>query len=49
VRDLLANQIGTLNYRYKKNKDPALKAEADRLTAELGKLPEHWNSHERSE
>lgn len=31
VRDLLANQIGKLNYHYRKNKGRALKAEVDRL------------------
>jgi hypothetical protein len=42
VRKLLSAQIGTLNYRYRKTKDEAVKAELDRLTAELDKLPERW-------
>jgi len=42
VRQLLAGQIGKLNYRYKKTNDAMLKAELDRLTAELTALPERW-------
>ena len=42
VRKLLASQIGKLNYRYKKTNDAMLKADLDRLTAELEKLPERW-------
>jgi len=42
VRNLLSKQIGKLNYRYKKTKDATLKAEIDRLTAELVALPERW-------
>ena len=42
VRELLAGQIGKLNYRYKKTNDAMLKAELDRLTAELERLPERW-------
>jgi len=42
VRNLLSQQIGKLNYRYKKTKDATLKAEIDRLTAELVALPERW-------
>jgi hypothetical protein len=44
VRQLLLVQITKLNYWYKKTNDSAVKAELDRLTAELEKLPEHWNS-----
>jgi len=42
MRGLLCMQIGELNYRYKRTKDAAVKAELDRLTAELEKLPERW-------
>ena len=42
VRKLLASQIGKLNYRCKKTNDAMLKAELDRLTAELTALPERW-------
>ena len=35
VRKLLSQQIGKLNYRYRKTQDAAVKAEIDRLTAEL--------------
>jgi len=31
-----------LIYRYKKTHDETVKAELDRLTAELEKLPESW-------
>jgi hypothetical protein len=42
VRTLLSAQIGMLIYRYKKTHDETVKAELDRLTAELEKLPESW-------
>ena len=42
VRYLLQTQIKRLNNRYRKTKDAAVKAELDRLTAELEKLPERW-------
>ena len=47
VRMLLSEQIGKLNYRYRKKNDAALKAEIDRLTAELEALPEKWKFVER--
>jgi hypothetical protein len=40
VRKLLSGQIGKLNYRYRKTKDSAVKAEIDRLTAEIENMPE---------
>jgi hypothetical protein len=43
VRKLLSGQIGKLHYRYRKTNDAAVKAELDRLTAELETLPERWN------
>jgi hypothetical protein len=43
VRQLLLAEIGKLNYRNRKTKDGAVKAERDRLNAELEKLPEQWN------
>jgi hypothetical protein len=42
VRKLLSSQIGKLNYRYRKTKEATVKAEIDRLTAELERLPERW-------
>ncbi len=45
VRQLLAVRIKKLNYQYKKTSDRAVKAELDRLTAELEKLPERWDSY----
>jgi hypothetical protein len=42
VRKLLSARIGTLNYRYRKTRDQKVKAELDRLTAELERLPERW-------
>ena len=47
VRKLLSAQIGAFNYRYKKKRDEADKAEVDRLTAELEKLPERWEFRAR--
>ena len=47
VRKLLSAQIGRLNYGYRKTKDPALRAEIDRLTAELARLPERGEFVER--
>jgi hypothetical protein len=43
VRQLLLVEIGKLNYRNRKTKDGAVRAELDRLNAELEKLPEQWN------
>jgi hypothetical protein len=48
VRKLLSGQIGKFNYRYKRTKDAAVKAELDRLMAELERLPERWNFVSRS-
>ena len=42
VRALLAARINKLNYWYKKTNDSAVKAEIDRLSAELDKMPERW-------
>ena len=42
VRQLLQTQIKRLENRYRKTKDTAVKAEIDRLTAELERLPERW-------
>jgi len=43
VRGALANQIGTLGRIYlRSNKDPAIKAEIDRLNVELETMPERW-------
>ena len=42
VRRLLSVQVAKLNYQYQRTKDTAIKAEIDRLTAELARLPERW-------
>ena len=42
IRKMLSAQIGKLNYRFKKTGDAEVKAELDRLTAELPALPETW-------
>jgi len=42
-------KIGKLAYRYKKTNDAVLKAELDRLTAELERLPERWKFVARKE
>jgi len=47
VRYLLQTQIKRLDNRYRKTKDAAVKAELDRLTAELEKLPERWTFVDR--
>jgi len=47
VRQLPEARINKLNYRYTKTKDPAVKAELDRLAAELEKLPEPWEFYVR--
>jgi hypothetical protein len=49
VRKLLSALIGKLNYRYRKTKDNVVKAEVDRLTAELEKMPERWELRESKE
>jgi hypothetical protein len=47
VRELLVGRIKRLESRYAKTKGAALKAELDRLTAELNTLPERWNFVDR--
>ena len=48
VRAALSKQIGTLGRLYlQSNKDPAIKAEIDRLNAELAKMPARWVFHGR--
>jgi len=47
VRQLLPARIKKLNYWYKKTNDSAVKAEIERLTAELEKLPERWDFYVR--
>jgi hypothetical protein len=42
IRTLLHGQIGKLGAKYAASKDETVKAELDRLTAELAKLPERW-------
>ena len=42
VRELLARQIRRLDNGYLGTKDAAVKAEIDRLTVELERLPERW-------
>ena len=42
VRHMLISRIGRLGARYCKCKDPAVRAEIDRLNAELAKLPTQW-------
>jgi biopolymer transport protein ExbB/TolQ len=42
VRKLFAARIATLSYRYRKTHNQDIKAELDRLTAELERLPERW-------
>ena len=43
VRQLLQTRINGLGTRYRKTKNPELKAEMDRLMAELEGMPERWN------
>jgi len=47
VRQRLVSRVGKLNYHYRKANDPAVKAELDRLAAELEKLPEEWKVYVR--
>ena len=42
LRWLLKRRLGRLGSRYCKTRDPAVKAEIDRLSAELAKLPQEW-------
>jgi hypothetical protein len=42
VKRELHGQIGKLGAKYAASKDETVKAELDRLTAELAKLPERW-------
>ena len=43
IRALLQAQIGKLGAKYAASKDETVKAELDRLTAELAKMPERWD------
>ena len=47
VRQLLPARIEKLNYWYKKTNDLTVKAELDRLTAALERLPERWDFYVR--
>jgi hypothetical protein len=47
VRQLFQTRINGLETRYRKTKNPELKAEMDRLMAELEGMPERWNFVER--
>jgi hypothetical protein len=47
VRKLLSIQIAKLTHRYRETKDATVKAELDRLTAELEGLNERWEFVER--
>jgi hypothetical protein len=47
IRGLLQAQIGKLGAKYAASKDETVKAELDRLTAELAKLPERWEFYVR--
>jgi len=38
---------GSVTYSYKQTNDATVKAELDRLTAELGKLPAQWKFYLR--
>jgi hypothetical protein len=40
-------QIGKLGAKYAASKDETVKAELDRLTAELAMLPERWEFYVR--
>jgi hypothetical protein len=44
---VLHGQIGKLGDKYAASKDETVKAEIDRLTAELAKLPERWEFYVR--
>ena len=48
VRHMLISRIGRLGVRYCKTKDPAIKAEINRLNAEFAKLPTQWAFVSRS-
>jgi hypothetical protein len=48
VRQLIQTQIRRLQIRYAKSKDATVKAEVDRLPAELQKMPERWKFVSRS-
>ena len=47
IRALLHAQIGKLGAKYAASKDETVKAELDRLTAKLTKLPERWEFYVR--
>jgi hypothetical protein len=46
-RAATTTRINGLKTRYRKTKNPELKAEMDRLMAELEGMPERWNFVER--
>ena len=48
IRTLLEASIGKLGAKYTASKGETVKAEFDRLTAELAKLPERWEFYVRS-
>jgi hypothetical protein len=48
VRALLQVRITRLVIQYTRSQDEAVKAELDRLTAELAKIPERWEFYVRS-
>ena len=48
VRALLQLRINRSVIQYTRSQDEAIKAELDRLTAELAKLPERWEFYVRS-
>ena len=48
IRTLLHAQIDKLGAKYAVSKNETVKAEIDRLTTELAKLPERWEFYVRS-
>jgi hypothetical protein len=49
VRWLMNERLGRLGARYCRTRDPAIKAEIERLNAEVVKLPEEWKFVARHE
>jgi hypothetical protein len=49
IRLRLYEEIGKLGGRYAKTKDETVKAEIDRLSGELAKLPERWEFYVRKD
>ena len=47
IRTPLQAQMGKLSAKYAASKDETVKAEIDRLIAELAKLPERWEFYVR--